>query len=492
MTAETAQPLRLLRIGDYGSAGADGLAPACTRRDAIDLDEALACLAREDFDLVLVADAALLAPLVARLQADAIVLPVMWRPPIDDPPEPDAARPLDAALRPSTRDRDPTLRRAIDQGELRLHYQPQLSAQDGRIVGVEALVRWQHPVEGLLSPARFLPGAESSGSIVELGHWVLDAACADARRWHDEGRGITVAVNLSAKQLQRPGLLDHVRAALDRHRLAPHALALELSEDTAMGHVEQMRMVSRALREMGVDLVLDDFGVGASNLNSLRSLQLEGLKIDVDFVRGVDREPGQAAIARAIIDLAHALDIRVIAEGVETAAELGYLRRSHCDRVQGYLFSPPVAADSIDTLLRQRQLRPEAFAATPTGEGLLLVDDEDNVLRALTRLFRRDGYRIHCANRVEDAFGILAREPVQVIVSDQRMPGTSGTEFLSQVKEMYPDTVRMVLSGYTDLATVTDAINRGAIYRFLTKPWDDDELRRQVQDAFRAARRATT
>ena len=180
-----------------------------------------------------------------------------------------------------------------------------------------------------------------------------------------------------------------------------------------------------------------------------------------------------------------------MAEGVETDSELAFLRRHHCDRVQGYLFSPPVPRDTLDDMLRQRYLRPESFAAASTGESLLLVDDEENVLRALVRLFRRDGYRIHTATRVEDAFEVLAREPVQVIVSDQRLPDTSGTEFLSRVKEMYPDTVRMVLSGYTDLATVTDAINRGAIYRFLTKPWDDEELRRQVQEAFRAARAAS-
>jgi CheY-like chemotaxis protein len=257
-----------------------------------------------------------------------------------------------------------------------------------------------------------------------------------------------------------------------------------------MGNVERMRAVSQALKETGVRVVLDDFGVGASNLHALRELNVEGLKIDTSFVRGVDRDPGQAAIARAILDLGHALGIRIVAEGVETEAELGFLRRHHCDRVQGYLFSPPVASDVLDPMLRQRYLRPESFAAATTGESLLLVDDEENVLRALVRLFRRDGYRIHTATRVEDAFELLAREPVQVILSDQRMPGTSGTEFLSQVKEMYPATVRLVLSGYTDLATVTDAINRGAIYRFLTKPWDDEELRRQVQDAFRAARRS--
>jgi EAL domain-containing protein (putative c-di-GMP-specific phosphodiesterase class I)/CheY-like chemotaxis protein len=489
MATEPAAASRLLRVGAFAPGVEDGLPAGAERVDVPDATDAMQQLARADFDLILVAAAEDVPTLIGAVRQRGLRTSVLWRPAtVAGAPSPELLHAL--APGPGS-DPDLRLRRAIESGELRLHYQPQLSAQDGRIVGVEALVRWQHPVEGLLSPARFLPRAESSGSIVELGHWVLHAACADARRWLDQGReGITVAVNVSALQLQRPGLLQDVRAALDSHRLPPHTLALELSEAAAMGQVERMRDVSRGLRELGVDLVLDDFGVGASNLHSLRSLQVEGLKIDTSFVRGVDRDPGQAAIARAILELGHALDIRVVAEGVETEAELGFLRRNHCDRVQGYLFSPPVASDAVDPMLRQRQLRPEVFAATPTGEGLLLVDDEENVLRSLVRLFRRDGYRIHTATRVADAFEILAREPVQVILSDQRMPGTSGTEFLSQVKEMYPDTVRMVLSGYTDLASVTDAINRGAIYRFLTKPWDDAELRRQVQDAFRAARRA--
>jgi EAL domain-containing protein (putative c-di-GMP-specific phosphodiesterase class I)/ActR/RegA family two-component response regulator len=437
------------------------------------VEAALERLEREGFEALVTADEHLVPLLAKALRERGFALPVTW--------QPSGAQETEGADR---------LHRAIAAGEMRLHYQPQLSAQDGRIVGAEALVRWQHPELGLLSPARFLPEAESSGAILELGRWVLRQACADARRWLDQGReSLVVAVNLSATQLQRDGLIDDVRAALDAQRLPPGCIAVELSEAAAMGNVGRMRAVAQALRESGVLLVLDDFGVGASNLHALRELNVEGIKIDTSFVRGVDRDASHAAIARAILDLGHALGLRIVAEGVETETELGFLRRHHCDRVQGYLFSPPIPPEAFERMLRLRYLRPESFAAASTGESLLLVDDEENVLRALVRLFRRDGYRIHTATRVEDAFELLAREPVQVILSDQRMPGTSGIEFLSQVKEMYPDTVRLVLSGYTDLATVTDAINRGAIYRFLTKPWDDEELRRQVQEAFRAARR---
>jgi ActR/RegA family two-component response regulator len=174
-----------------------------------------------------------------------------------------------------------------------------------------------------------------------------------------------------------------------------------------------------------------------------------------------------------------------MAEGVETEAQVGFLRRNHCDQLQGYLFGPPASADALEQVLRRRYLRPELFANTSAGRTLLLLDDEENVLRALLRVFRREGYRILTASRVQEAFELLATNEVQVILSDQRMSDMSGTEFLGRVKELYPDTVRMVLSGYTDLATVTDAINRGAIYRFLTKPWEDDELRAHIREAFR-------
>ena len=181
--------------------------------------------------------------------------------------------------------------------------------------------------------------------------------------------------------------------------------------------------------------------------------------------------------------------MKLTAKGVETEAELGFLRRNHCDFFLGHLFSPALPAEVLDPLVQRRFLLPSAFAATRPERTLLLLDDEENMLRSLVRLFRRDGYKVLTANSVREAFDLLASNTVQVIVSDQRMPDMSGTEFLAKVRELYPDTVRMVLSGYTDLATITEAINRGSIYRFLTKPWNDDELRGHIADAFRSHER---
>lgn len=378
------------------------------------------------------------------------------------------------------------LRDAARKGELLLHYQPQVSAQNGQVMGMEALVRWQSPELGFLPPGRFIRVAEELGLITDLGRWVLESACAQARQWMDAGHSeFTLSVNVSAVQLQRPSFVGEVRRALEQTGLPARHLELELTESSIMDNVERMIETMRALREIGVRLALDDFGIGFSSLNHLKRLPIEKLKIDQSFVRDITRDTGDAGIARAIIAMGHQLGMVVLAEGVETAAQMGYLRRNHCDQFQGLFFSGPVREDLAGELLGRRFLARESFSAEAGERTLLLLDDEENILRALTRLLRRDGYQILIATNAREAFELLGRHHVQVVISDQRMPDISGTEFLSQVRGLYPDTVRLVLSGYTDLRTVTEAINRGSIYKFLTKPWDDEELRREIREAFR-------
>jgi len=238
-----------------------------------------------------------------------------------------------------------------------------------------------------------------------------------------------------------------------------------------------------------VRIALDDFGTGYSSLNYLRHFPADKLKIDRSFVRDITSDAGSAGICRTVIALGHQLGMAVLAEGVENASQVGYLLRNECDLFQGYYFSRPVIAAKALDLLRHRYIMQDVALQKPKERTLLLVDDEENILRSLTRALRRDGYQILTATSARDAMELLGKNDVQVIISDQRMPETSGTEFLSRVKQMYPETVRMVLSGYTDLTAVTDAINRGAIYKFLTKPWNDDELRVQIRDAFRIAQR---
>ena len=377
------------------------------------------------------------------------------------------------------------LQHAVERQEFELHYQAQVSLHTGRVVGAEVLVRWRHPERGLIAPGEFIPLAEETGLIIPLGDWVLRAACAQAAAWRQAGRReIQVAVNVSSQQLRRGGFAAAVRAALEETGLEPSMLELELTETGIMESTDQFIAAMSELRSLGVSIAVDDFGTGYSSLSYLKRLPIDTIKIDRSFIRDVIVDPGDAAIARAIIAMSSHLKLKVVAEGVETAEQAAFLRRSGCDEVQGFLFGKPVAAEAFIELVDSSGIGPLLPAAAGTTRALLLVDDEDNNLRALQRVLRREGYEVHAATSARDAFAILAAMPIGVIVSDQRMPEMSGTEFLVRVKAMYPETVRIVLSGYTDLATVTAAINEGAIYKFLTKPWDDESLRRDIRSAF--------
>jgi len=373
------------------------------------------------------------------------------------------------------------------EDELHLYYQPTVSARDGRVVGMEALVRWQPPGQAIIPPGDFLPAAEQSGLAGLIGTWVLQTAITQARAWFDSGFDLFIAVNISTAQLQEPEFVEQLLGMLHSGKVARERIVLELNESTLKRTPHSTRNVANALRHEGVRLSLDHFGTGESSLSALMHTPADMLKIDRSFIANAAEGGRESAIVRAMMAMGQQLGMQVVANGVETEAQLGFLRRGECDLLQGYLFGKPVDADTAGALLRQRHVRPDLFTASEAAaRTLLLVDDEDNVLRALTRLFRRDGYRILTANRVSDAFDLLATNDVQVIVSDQRMPDMNGTEFLGRVKQFYPATIRLILSGYADITTVTEAINRGSIYRFLTKPWDDEELREHIRQAFLA------
>jgi CheY-like chemotaxis protein len=196
-------------------------------------------------------------------------------------------------------------------------------------------------------------------------------------------------------------------------------------------------------------------------------------------------EANAAGIVAAIISLAHKLGLQVVAEGVETEPQLAYLRKMDCDEIQGYLFSRPLPEADFLALLASGKTLSGQPAPDGVGRTLLLVDDEPGILSALCRMLRQEGYRTLTAENALAGLELLAREEVQVVISDQRMPGLSGTEFLTRVKAMHPDCVRIILSGQADMASVIDAINNGAIYKFLTKPWDPEQLRGHIREAFR-------
>lgn len=245
-----------------------------------------------------------------------------------------------------------SLRRAIQSKEFLIYYQPRVSVDSLEITGVEALVRWQHPQLGLISPAEFIPLAEDTGLIVPLGEWVLRTACLQSKAWQAQGFApIQMAVNISARQFHDQDLAQTVIRILDETRLAPEHLELELTESSLMRNTEFASGILRRLKGMGIKISIDDFGTGFSSLASLKRLPIDALKIDKSFVSDATTDPDDASLVMAIITLAHNLRLKVIAEGVETEEQLRFLHLLRCDEIQGYLFSKPLPADALVLLL---------------------------------------------------------------------------------------------------------------------------------------------
>ncbi len=373
------------------------------------------------------------------------------------------------------------LRNAIAENRLVLHYQPQVDIITGKIIGVEALIRIMHPQRGVISPVEFISVAEETGLILPMGAWVIKEACRQMQLWHREKNAdLIIAVNLSPLQLHQSNLIETVSQALKESGLAARYLELEFTESAIMHNVRETVSIMNRFKAMGVHLSIDDFGTGYSSLAYLKQFPVDKLKIDQSFVSNITQDPSDAAIVQAIIALAKTLGMTTIAEGVETEAQLGYLRSVNCKDMQGYLYSRPLPADEFEELL----IRGKTLSDNKSEKILLLVDDEENVLMSLKRILRREGYQILTASSAEEALEIMAQKKVNVVLSDQRMPGMSGVELLRRVKTMHPNIVRMILSGYTEIGTLTDAINKGEIYQFITKPWENDALTAMIREAF--------
>jgi diguanylate cyclase (GGDEF)-like protein/PAS domain S-box-containing protein len=246
------------------------------------------------------------------------------------------------------------IRRALDTDQLLLHYQPKVSVRTGAITGVEALVRWQHPERGLLLPESFIPLAEDSGLIRHIGRWVLNEACMQAVRWANElPQPVRVAVNLSAREFSDERLVVEIAHALARTELPPELLELEITESMMMENPERAAQTLHEIKEMGVHVSIDDFGTGYSSLARLKKFPIESVKIDRSFIRDIAIDPDDAAIVAAVIAMAHGLRLKVVAEGVETADQLRFLRERNCDEIQGFYFSRPSTAVDIAAFARR-------------------------------------------------------------------------------------------------------------------------------------------
>lgn len=247
------------------------------------------------------------------------------------------------------------LRPGLEREEFLVYYQPQVNIESCQIVGIEALVRWQHPGLGLLYPKEFIRMAEESGLIVSLGEWTLRAACVQSKSWQDAGyEPLRLAINLSARQFQQPRLIPIIEEILTETGLDPRYLEFELTEGSVMKDPDEAIKKLNELKQMGVTIAIDDFGTGYSSLNYLKRFPIDTLKIDQSFVREISTDPEVTAIVTAIITLAHALKLNVIAEGVETEEQLKFLRSLDCDEVQGFLFSKPISADEFTAMLIER------------------------------------------------------------------------------------------------------------------------------------------
>lgn len=247
---------------------------------------------------------------------------------------------------------EPEFRQALLQHEFEVYYQPQVSLHTGKILGVEALARWQHPKKGIISPGEFIPLAEKTGLIIPLGEWVLRTACTQLKSWHSMGfTTLKMAVNLSARQFSQPNLSGKVAAILAETKVSPHCLELELTESLLVQDPVTAQKILEQLKAIGVQISIDDFGIGYSSLSYLKQFSFDTLKIDQCFVQDVMNDETNAAITTAIIQMARTLKLKVIGEGVETKAELDFLSQNHCDAIQGYLFSRPLPEEEFEKLL---------------------------------------------------------------------------------------------------------------------------------------------
>ena len=338
------------------------------------------------------------------------------------------------------------LSRAISDREFRVHYQP-VVLMDGHIIGFEALVRWHHPTRGLVPPGDFIPVAEATGMIVELGYWVLDQACGDLSRWRSIPgcETLTVAVNLSGRQLLEPDLVSHVAEVLDTHGLEGCALCLEITESVLMDDAHAANSALTAIHDLGVMLAVDDFGTGYSSLVYLRRFPVSALKLDRFFVAGMDKSDEDRVIVRAVIDLAHSLKLVAIAEGIETENQRQVLSSMGCDLAQGFLWSPGVPASEVEAMLLRHSLDPQesqpvawqskhqaprTTGASADRKSVLLVDDSDGERSLLADHLEVSGsYRVVGeASDGRTAVGLVSRLHPDIVLLDMSMPGLNGLD----------------------------------------------------------------
>jgi EAL domain-containing protein (putative c-di-GMP-specific phosphodiesterase class I)/ActR/RegA family two-component response regulator len=387
---------------------------------------------------------------------------------------------------------------ALRHGELVVYYQPKIDLVSDRISGVEALVRWDRPGVGLVPPGEFIPLAESTGLVVELGGWVLRKACADAARWHTafpDRVPLGVWVNVSPRQFEA-GIADVVRDALGSAGIPAASLGLEVTETAVMRDVDAATRTLLALRELGVQVAIDDFGTGYSSLAYLRRFPVDEMKIDKTFVDGLGNDAGDTALVAGMVSLAHALDLTVIAEGVETEQQLAELRRIGCEGAQGFLFSRPVPAAQVDALLAAERthaatVAPDVPDLVTGNDRVVIADDAADVLMLARLSLTSAGFDV-----MEVSDGRAAIEAVQqslpsCVVLDVEMPGMDGLDVCRTLRAD-PATAdcTIVMLTATDSASDKIAAFAAGADDYIVKPFSPRDLVGRLRAADRRRRGA--
>ncbi|HVR48090.1 MAG TPA: EAL domain-containing protein, partial [Pseudorhodoferax sp.] len=377
------------------------------------------------------------------------------------------------------------LRKAIGRAELVLHFQPQVDFETGALVSLEALLRWDSPDYGFLMPGKFIRLAEESRLIGEIDAFVLDAACRQMRQWHEQGHGwVRTAVNLAATKFSDPHFKTELREAMARYGIPSGVLELEVTESLAMRDPDAALVLMGELKELGILLSVDDFGTGYSNLGYLKRFPADRLKVDQSFVRGLLNSPQDRAIVAAVVRMAHNLNMRAIAEGVETEEEAILLYSLDVDEIQGYWVARPQPAEVVQTLFdRPMLLDPAVFLQREALPVVLLVEDEEVTRVMVGQLLVSFGVRVVSVASAEQAMLKFHQHAYAIALVDHWLPGSSGIELLGQIRKRMPHAVRMLMTVSNDPQVLRDAINIGGVAHFLAKPIDPAMLRKVVLDA---------
>ena len=383
------------------------------------------------------------------------------------------------------------LRRALENGEFRVLYQPKILLSTDRVVGVEALMRWEHPEKGVVAPLEFIPLAEETGLIVPIGAWVLQQACEEAQRWHvaaPDRPPLIVSVNVSGRQFES-GLPELVGGVLAGTGIDPSTVCLEVTESVVMENAEFAITTLRQLKALGVRISIDDFGTGYSSLAYLRRFPLDELKVDKSFVDGLGRDPEATAIVAAVMGMAHALDLTVVAEGVETEVQAAALRNLGCDEAQGYLYARPQPARDLDPLLQEGLATRWAHAGAGGSSTVVVVDDAADIRQLARVSLAAAGFAVHEASRGDEGLELTRRVMPDCVILDVHMPGTSGLEVCRALRAD-PLTSGMTIVMLTADALASDKVEAFAMDAddYIVKPFAPRDLVSRVTSAMRRRR----